>query len=192
MRGKKHGSIHLVLFIPIFILLAGILSPALTAHSEERSKDKKDLPPRAISIAPDYTGVIVDQGDDVSIDVKVYNNGRHDENIYLTVESIPKGWTAWIKTYNYGVTGVFVPSDDFKSLTLRAEPDKDVGPGKYTFKLRAQTSDHRLSSIEDVVIEVKKKKEKDRGPGDNHLLPCPPGTNGREIRIFSRRKEQER
>ena len=101
----------------------------------------------------------MEQGNDVSVDVKVYNKGQHDEDINLMVESVPKGWKAWFKTYNYGVTGVFVPSDDSKSLTFRAEPGKDVGPGKYVFRLDAQTQDKALTSAADVVIDVQKKKE---------------------------------
>ena len=123
MRGKQFGFFLSVCTIAVFILFTGILSPITRAFGEE---SKKDLPPRGISIAPDYTGVVVKEGDNVSIDLKVYNRGRQDEDINLSMESVPKGWDARIKTYSFGVTGVHVPSDDSKSLTLQAEPGSEI------------------------------------------------------------------
>ncbi|MDY7036902.1 MAG: NEW3 domain-containing protein [Thermodesulfobacteriota bacterium] len=122
-------------------------------------EEKKDLPPRKISISPEYTGVVIPEGEDVSIDLTVANGGRQDENIEITLSSIPKGWTAWIKTYNFGVTGVHVASDSSKSLTLRAEPGDGVGPGKYTFFIEAKTSDKQLASSGQVTISVKEKEK---------------------------------
>ena len=165
MRGKQRGFSILLGLVPIFILMACLLTMGTVAFGEEET-EKKDLPPRGISIAPDYTGVVADVGDGVSIDVKVYNKGRQDENIKLIMASIPEGWDAWIKTYNYKVTGVHVPSDDFKSLTLRAEPDEGTGPGVYTFRLEAQTDDGRLTSSVDVTIKtVEKVKEEKKVEG---------------------------
>ena len=162
MRGKQLGFFLLICTIPVFILFTGILSPLTQAFGEEK---KKDLPPRAISVSPDYTGVVTKEGDDVSIDLKVYNKGRQDEDIDLSVESVPKGWDARIKTYNFGVTGVHVPSDDFKSLTFQADPGKDVGPGKYTFVVKAQTADNKLTSSSKVTIVVNKKEEEKKTKG---------------------------
>jgi len=138
-----------------FCLIVGGLNFPVFGHEEE----KKDLPPRGISVAPEYSGVIVPQGEDVSIDLKVINKGRQDEIIELTLPSVPKGWTASVKTYSFGVTGVYVESDKTKSLTLKAEHDESVGPGKYTFLVQGQTQDGKLTSSGKVVITVKAKEE---------------------------------
>ena len=71
-------------------------------------REKKDLPDRAISLSSEYTGVVVPQGESVSLDLTVADNGRHDENIHLTMSSVPKGWKALLKTYSFGITGVHV------------------------------------------------------------------------------------
>lgn len=166
MIRKKEGF-HTVVAIGIFLFILGILSPvtaAYSAYGDEKEDKKKDLPPRAISIAPEYTGVVISKGDDVSIDITVANRGRQDEDIEMTVPSVPKGWKVWIKTYSFGVTGVHVESDTTKSLTLKAEPDKDVGPGKYVIDVKGSTRDGKFTSSGRVtlIVEEKKKDEKSK------------------------------
>ena len=157
MRGKRGSLYFFILTICFVFVLFSILSQVPSAYGHE--EEKKDLPPRGISIAPEYTGVIVEKGEDVSIDIDVTNKGRQDEDIELSLTSVPKGWKAWIKTYSFGVTGVHVASDKSKSLTLKAEPDKDVGPGKYTFLIKAQTQDGELTSLNKVTLTVTAKEK---------------------------------
>jgi len=170
MKGEKYRFSFSVTFIVIMIFVWGMISSVPFALGEE---EKKDLPPRAISIAPAYPGVVVPQGDDVSIDLKVTNGGRQDENIYVALTSIPKGWNARIKTYSFDVTGVHVPSDESKNLTLKAEPDKDVAPGKYTFPIKAKTEDGKLKSSGQVVITVKEKEKVKKSKGVNITTSYP-------------------
>jgi len=124
-------------------------------------------------VALEYTGVVISEGEDISIDVKVTNRGRQDENIDLTVTSIPKGWNAWIKTYNSGVAGGHVASDKSRSLTLRAEQEKGLGPGQYTFGIKAQTVDSKFTSTSQMVITVKGKKEEKKKKGINIVTSYP-------------------
>jgi uncharacterized membrane protein len=154
MKLSKGGFSFYVGIIGLCLIAGGLIFPAY-GHEEE----KKDLPPRAISVAPEYSGVIVSQGENVSVDLKVFNKGRQDEIIELTVPSVPKGWTATVKTYSFGITGVYMESDKTRSLTLKAEPDESVGPGKYTFLVKGQTQDGKLTSSGKVVITVKPKQE---------------------------------
>jgi uncharacterized membrane protein len=154
MRWSKAGFFFYVSIMGL-CLIAGGLSFPVYGHEE----GKKDLPQRGISVAPEYSGVIAAQGEDVSVDIKVVNKGKQDEIIELSLPSVPKGWTAMVKTYSFGVTGVYVESDKSKSLTLKAEPDEDVGPGKYTFLVKGRTQDGKLTSSSSVVITVKPKEE---------------------------------
>jgi uncharacterized membrane protein len=154
MRLGKGGLSFYAAIIGLCLIAGGLIFPAY-GHEEE----KKDLPPRAISVAPEYSGVIVSQGDDVSVDLKVINKGRQAEIIELTLPSVPKGWTAKVKTYSFGITGVYMESDKTRSLTLKAEPDESVGPGKYTFLVKGRTQDGELTSSGKVVITVEPKQE---------------------------------
>ena len=156
MIGKKNDFAFFIFTFCVSFIIWGALPMNSSVYAGE---EKKDLPPRKISISPEYTGVVIPEGEDVSIDLTVANGGRQDENIEITLSSIPKGWTAWIKTYNFGVTGVHVASDSSKSLTLRAEPGDGVGPGKYTFFIEAKTSDKQLASSGQVTISVKEKEK---------------------------------
>ena len=169
MVRTRNGSFRfsLIIFL-IAIWLVGSLS--FSAFGEEK---KKDLPARGISVSPEYTGVIVPEGEDVSIDLIVTNRGRSDENIDLALTSIPKGWKAWIKTYSFAVTGVHVKSDTSKNLTLKAEPNQDLKPGTYTFDILAQTQDRQLASSSQVVVELTEKKEVKKIRGVNIITSYP-------------------
>jgi uncharacterized membrane protein len=91
-------------------------------------------------MAPEYPGVIIPPGEDVSMDLILYNKGRADENIDVEVTSKPKGWKARVKTYSFTVTGAHVENGETKRLTFFAEPEKkDVKPGRYVFKVKART-----------------------------------------------------
>jgi uncharacterized membrane protein len=171
MKRKNDGLwlLATVVFF-LFTLFPAFLSPPSVMGDQ---KEKKDLPPRAIEVAPEYTGVIVPVGKDASIDVTVANKGRSDELVDLSVTHVPKGWKARIKTYNYDVTGVFVQSDQSKSLTLKVEPEEGTGPGKYTFVIRGQTPDGKLVSTSQVSVTVVKKEEEKKSEGVNVTTSYP-------------------
>jgi uncharacterized membrane protein len=170
MKGSKRGSSFFISTVGLVFMAWAILSPEPSAYGSEK---KKDLPPRGIAIAPEYTGVVISEGDDISIDLTVTNKGRKDENIDLILPSVPKGWKAWFKTYSFRVTGVHVASDKSKSLTLKAEPEEDVGPGKYPFLIKAQTQDGKLTSSGQVIITVVEKKEVKKTRGINITTSYP-------------------
>lgn len=156
MRGKGVSFSFFVCFVLVTTVFWGMLIPASPAFGE-----KKNLPPRAISVAPEYTGIIVERGEDVNLDLTVTNRGQRDESIELALLSVPKGWKAWIKSYSFGVTGVHVASDSTKSLTLKAAPDEEVVPGKYVFKIKAQTQDRKLTSVSQLLVTVKEKEKEE-------------------------------
>jgi uncharacterized membrane protein len=171
MKGKKDGLLLLTAMVVFLFTLWPVLYSVPVARGDEPAK--KELPARAIEVAPEYNGVVVAEGEDVSIDLTVANKGRSDEFIDLSVPEIPKGWKARIKTYSYAVTGVFVPSDKTKSLTLKAEPEKGTGPGKYAFAIRGQTPDGRLVSTSHVTVVVKPKEEAKTEKGVNITTSYP-------------------
>jgi uncharacterized membrane protein len=81
-----------------------------------------------------------------------------DENINVDITSIPKGWKARVKTYRFTITGAHVKNGETTRLTFFAEPEKkDVKPGKYVFKVKAQTRDGAFTSNQDIVVTVSEK-----------------------------------
>jgi uncharacterized membrane protein len=130
-----------------FIIVS--LQPAVAADE----KDKR--PPRAIEIYPEFPGVVVSQGEEVRMDIQVVNRGRTDEDVLLEVTTVPKEWKAQIRSFNFAVTGVYVPNGESKNITFLAEPDKSVKPGDYLFTIKGSTKDGKLQSVNDITVTVK-------------------------------------
>lgn len=140
----------LAFLILVFLLTGGVPGVPQKAFS----KDRKDLPPRGLSVSPEYTGIIVPQGEDITMDLIVANNGRRPEDVRLSLEKTPEEWTARIKTFSFGVTGVHVPSDTVKRLTLNVQQGKEVRPGDYELGINASTVDGEIKSSATLLISV--------------------------------------
>jgi uncharacterized membrane protein len=167
--GFKKEVFHLSSY-SLFVVLI-LLALCSLSYAQEQ---KKNLPARGISVSPAYTGIKIPLDESVSIDLLIKNFGRRDENINIDVSSVPDGWKAWTKTYNFSVSGIHVESDSSKSLSLRAEPDNTVGPGDYVFKITAKTQDGKLKSISQVKITTtEKEKEKKKSGGVNITTSYP-------------------
>ena len=164
MKFKRDNSFFLITMILSMVFsLSMFFSPF--AFGEEKKK-QKDLPERGIAVSPEYPGIIISQEEEnVSIDLDVTNRGSRDENIFVSLTSIPPGWKGRIKTYSFGVTGVHVKSDTSKNLTLRVEPEPDLETGTYTFGIEAQTEDKEFKSTSQVIITVEEKKAEEKPEG---------------------------
>ena len=148
----------------LFVILSLALgTAALTPALAAEQTDKKDTrPDRGLSVAFEYPGVVINEGDDANVDLIVKNKGRRDETISFTITQSPKGWDTRIKTYSFGITGIFVPEDDQKTVQFNAKPDKGTKPGTYTFKVSAQSSDGILTASPTLSVTLTE-KEKEKG-----------------------------
>ena len=147
---------QLVLVLMVCFGLA-FFHPSVSAKEKEEEKEKR--PPRAISIYPEYPGVVVSKDEEVRMDLLVVNKGRSDEDVLVEITKRPRGWKARVKTYSFTVTGVHVPNGETRTLTFLAEPPKNVRPGKYLFRIRGKTKDGKLQSENDLTITVKAEKK---------------------------------
>lgn len=167
LNSKRCSFNKITTVFAVLVFMGLVIScPALAAK-------KKDLPDRLVRVYLEYTGVVVDEGEGVSIELFVKNGGKKDEIVDLKVTEVPKGWKAWIKTYSYGVTGVHVGSEESRSLTFRAEPGKNIGPGRYIFKVVGETIDHRFKSTNVITIDVKAKEKAKKSKGVNITASYP-------------------
>jgi len=160
MRSSKLGQIFFIfLVLAMFACLIG--PPSVLAGEEEGKKDER--PARSIAMAPEYTGVIVPPGEDVEMDLILYNRGKADENIDVEITSVPEGWKARVKTYRFTITGAHVKNGESCRLTFFAEPEKkDIETGKYVFQVKAQTQDGAFTSTQEIVVTVSEKAEKEK------------------------------
>lgn len=139
----------------LFVFL-GILILATSGYVW--ADDEKDKgPERGFSIYTEYSGLVVPRGESVRMDLTIDNKGKRDENIILTLTSIPPGWKASLKGPNYTVNSITVPGRKTRALTFSAEPPKYVKPGDYFFQIDAKTEDGALSSTQKINVTVKEK-----------------------------------
>ena len=151
-KRSRHISLLVLLIVIgfVFFQFSGF------AYAQEVKPDKPD---RLITMAVEYPGIEIAVGENVSMNILFHNKGKSDENVDVRLAQQPEGWNAQIKTYKYIVTALNVASDSDKSLTFEAEPGKDVKPGKYDFRIEAQTPDGQFKMVEPIVVTVREKKE---------------------------------
>jgi len=123
-----------------------LLIPLLSYSAEERQ----------IAIFPEYSGIAVQPGETVKMDLVIENKGKSDELVYVRPTSVPEGFRLRLKGGNYLVSGLYVPKEKTKNLSLTIESRKIVPPGVYTFGFEAYTEDEKLTSSCSLSIFVRK------------------------------------
>ncbi|MFQ5840631.1 MAG: NEW3 domain-containing protein [Candidatus Methylomirabilales bacterium] len=141
--------------VTILTLLAVVLAASPLAGAEHK-KEKDDRPERGIAIYTDYSGVVVPVGKAVRLDLTVQNKGKRDEKVDLKFTRVPKGWNAFLRGGTFTVTGVSVPGGETRLLTFRAEPEKGLSPGTYTFTLEGTTADGALTASHTITVRTRK------------------------------------
>jgi uncharacterized membrane protein len=153
-------------FIFVLVSLGLILFPwPFFAYAQDENMNEK-RPERQIIMAAEYPGVVVAVDENVSMDIIFHNRGRTDENVDIWIAEKPEGWKVKVKTYRFAVTGAHVPAGDDKTLTFEAEPDKDVQPGDYKFRVEARTQDGKFKMAQNITVAVTEKiaaTEKEKG-----------------------------
>ncbi|MBI4633529.1 MAG: hypothetical protein HY742_06540 [Deltaproteobacteria bacterium] len=140
-----------VLFLFCSLILIG------RAVAAENGKEKDTGPERGIAVYTEYSGMFVSQGESVRMDITADNKGRTDENITLTLTTVPQGWKTSIKGPNYVVNSVPVPGRKNRVLTFAADPEKGIKPGSYLFQVDARTADGKFTSSQTINVVVREK-----------------------------------
>jgi len=162
MRTAKATSTIIV----ICLMIAGLVFLQWHFPASARAEEEKEKKPeRLIEMAAEYPSVVVPPGEDVDLDLIFHNGGRSHETVNVRITSVPEGWTAKLKTYKFQVNGVHVPADDDKRLTFKAEPDKDIKPATYEFRIEAETSDGQFNMAQTVQVTVKEEEEGEKEEG---------------------------
>jgi uncharacterized membrane protein len=144
----------------ILPVLFGLCLAPFASLAEDKGEDTR--PERGITMNFEYPEVIINKGDDVSVDLIVKNIGKRDENVYFT-HTPPAGWKTKIKTYSFSITSVHVPEDSDKSVQFSAEPEKDAKPGTYTFAVKGSSEDRALTVSHTLKITMREAEAKEKG-----------------------------
>ena len=155
-RVKKGKAVFLM-------ILAGVLALSLSLPSfiigQEKKEEADKRPERLVEMAAEYPGIVVNLGENVTMDLFLYNKGRKEESVNVWLASVPKDWTAKLKTYKYDIKEIYVPSGKDKSLTFEAQPSKNIKTGEYKFEIKGQTPDGQFKMDQVVTVTVKEKEK---------------------------------
>jgi len=127
------------------------------------SAEKEDTgPERGITMNFAYPEVIINKGEDLTVDLIVKNIGKQDENVYFT-QTAPSGWDTRIKTYSFSIGSVHVSEGGEKTVQFTAEPEKDTAPGTYSFRVNGRTEDGKFHMAHTLTTVMKPAKEQKKG-----------------------------
>jgi len=180
MKGNKFTGVYGVVFAIFIAILTFSALPCFAVDEE-----------RLITMAAEFPGVEIAAGEDVSMDIIFHNKGKRDESVSVWIAQKPAGWEARIKTYKFTVSGVHVPAEKDKTLTFEAESSEDIKPGKYTFRVEAQTHDGRFKMAENIYIRVTPKAEEAEEAGGISITTSYPVLRGPVTSTFEFRLEIE-
>ncbi len=160
MKVMKSNRLPAKVFL-LNLFLAALITGLLPRPFPSALADESKAAPldRGISVAPQYTGVIVPAGRDVSMDLTLENRGAGSESVLVSFPRTPEGWKIRVKTYAFEVTGAHVPAQEARTLTLAIEPEGDVEPGEYVFPIEARSEDNSLTASARLMIRVATSEE---------------------------------
>jgi len=152
MRGRSRGRGYLFCF---FTVVAVFFLFQLSLYAEVNTKGDESTPSRLVTLAVEYPGIEVTQGQNINMNIILHNRGKQDENVQVWLSRVPKGWNAQIKTYQYNIRAVNVPASKDKSLNFEAKPPEKIKPGNYLFRVEAKTDDGKFMMAQNISVLVK-------------------------------------
>jgi uncharacterized membrane protein len=135
-------------------------------------------PDRRVVMAFEYPGVEVLPGQSVSLNLLFQNKGKSEESLEVSVLEKPIGWSAALKSGELTVTGLFLSVGESRPLTFQAEPPLEQRPGKYLFRVRAQSEDGGIVREQSLLVTVRERKDLARGTAGIGLATSYPVLRG--------------
>jgi len=126
-------------------LLFALAAPAFAA-------DTASGHPKGLWLTTDYPSVTARAGDSTTVKIKLQNYGLPPERVALSVDGVPKGWTATILGGGAPVTAAMPATDDNVQISLRLDIPTGVSSGTQTVTLRAKAPDANVALPIDVSV----------------------------------------
>jgi uncharacterized membrane protein len=128
-----------------FAIAFSLLAPAVhiaTAHAADPPRDIKGL-----FLMTDYPAVTVRPGTTSNIPLKLQNYGLGPEAYKLSVDGVPKGWTATILGGGQPVAAAMPAPDANVSLQLRLDVPKNADLSAQTLTIKAEGQGSNQASL---------------------------------------------
>src|SRR6185312_7119593 len=118
------------------VLLALLAAPAFAAD------DAKDV--KGIYLLTDYPAVTVQPGTATTVNMRLHNYGLPPERFALSIDGVPKGWTATVLGGGQPVAAAMPATDANVSLDLRVDVPKDAHIGSQTLTIKADSNSQHV------------------------------------------------
>lgn len=123
--------------LTIAAVLFALSAPALAVDS------RPDI--KGLYLLTDYPAVTVQPGTTSTVSLKLRNYGLAPERLSLSVNGVPKGWTATLLGGGQPIAAAMPATDDSVSLDLRLEVPKDAQIGAQTITVNADGATGHVS-----------------------------------------------
>jgi len=118
------------LFSTVLAMLAAF---CIAAHAEETKNDVKGL-----FLLTDYPAVTLRPGSTSTVNLRLQNYGLPPERLDLSVDGVPKGWTATLMGGGQPIAAALPATNGSVSLELRLEVPKDAPTGTTNLTVHAK------------------------------------------------------
>ena len=108
--------------------------------------------PKGLWLTTDYPSVTARAGDSTTIKVKLQNYGLAPERVALSVDGVPRGWTATVLGGGAPVTAAMPATDDSVPISLRVDIPAGASNATQTVTLHAKAADANVALPIDVTV----------------------------------------
>ncbi|MGE4167232.1 MAG: NEW3 domain-containing protein [Xanthobacteraceae bacterium] len=123
-------------FLAIAAALCAFAAPAFAA-------DTHDV--KGLYLLTDYPAVTVQPGATSTVNIKLHNYDMAPERLALSVNGVPKGWTATLLGGGQPIAAAMPAADDTTSIDLRLDVPKDAQIGTQTITVNADGANTHIA-----------------------------------------------
>jgi uncharacterized membrane protein len=155
----------------LFVIITLFLIFLTLSFSCWAQLEQNEQPERDFLIYSQFSNLILEEGQSIDLDIKFINLGKQPENILVELisDAGAEGWKVLLRNESWKGFKVrqvnLLPEepDNIKTLNLHIEAPKEImeEQKEYTFTVKGETIDGRLSKSLDIIVAVTKKVEEE-------------------------------
>lgn len=172
MNQKIKGFLFFVIMLFLLIFNLPFTSIAQVGQDENQGRD--------FWVYSEFSNLVVEEGSEIDLDIKVINQGEKPEDILLELITDPDaiGWDVILRNESWRgfkvrqINLLTEEPDNTKTLNMHIKVPESIEKDmeEYAFTINAKTLDGQLTRALDIVIAVTKKTEKEAEEETNEIL----------------------
>lgn len=158
MRREPISPIRVLL--RFFMLAALIFTAGPLFGAEKAEKKDAPAPKESFNLILSFTDITAGVGQEVTMDAEVVNRTKEPVQVWLSTESVPKGWDIGFNSRypSYPVRAVMVQGEKSTTLEFKAKIPQRAKPGNYEVKVLARDDKGTTRFADKVLFRVTSKK----------------------------------